>query len=433
MKYLKSTVLLSLFLLSTQGFSKLAIMQGLTNEHSSQISIVHLKQIPITISVRDQDGKSIPINWERDEARSFSDWAVYNFEVNHLEPGQKYQLSVLSDKNEILDNRLFSALTTKPHQVKIALISCVNDYMYWPPIWKQLKRQKPEVIFFLGDNVYADAISAFKHTNDADEAFIWGRYVHTFNKISFFKNDKLTPTFSIWDDHDYGQNNGTSKFKYKKESEAILKAFMARYDYPMTNEPANVVSNGPGISFKLNAFGMDFYFLDDRSFKTDLKADGIVGLLGDAQENWLFSDMGQPSKNPVWIINGMQNFFTYKKGEGYNTSFPADFAQFLQKIKSTSRKVTFLSGDIHFSEILKIESDILGYETREITSSAMHSDSIPGIELVVKNKRKIKATGFWNFVMLDITPPTEQKTYMEYKAKSWGGFPLPLWTESFRL
>ena len=50
------------------------------------------------------------------------------------------------------------------------------------------------------------------------------------------------------------------------------------------------------------------------------------------------------------------------------------FLEFLDELADSDAKVLFLSGDRHFTEIMEIPAEVLGYQTYEFTSSPVHSN-----------------------------------------------------------
>jgi hypothetical protein len=56
---------------------------------------------------------------------------------------------------------------------------------------------------------------------------------------------------------------------------------------------------------------------------------------------------------------------------------------------------------VHFSEISKIEKEILGYSTYEITSSSIHCTNSPGSPYIFPNYRRIAGASARNFILVD--------------------------------
>jgi phosphodiesterase/alkaline phosphatase D-like protein len=131
---------------------------------------------------------------------------------------------------------------------------------------------------------------------------------------------------------------------------------------------------------------------------------------------------------PTWLVSGGQFFappFKLKSGQQVNESFmndyPRNFEILMADLRSSKSPVAFLSGDIHFSEIMKIESDFLGYDTFELTSSPLHAHIFRANDHqdeFFENKRRIKATKDYNFLWVEsfYNPNSE----WEIKVKSLG-------------
>jgi hypothetical protein len=136
--------------------------------------------------------------------------------------------------------------------------------------------------------------------------------------------------------------------------------------------------------------------MDDRSFR-DPQTEK-ASYWGNRQKEWLLAKLGE-SKTPAWIVNGNQFFGGYLKKESFEHNYRADFRHFVDSLKNTEAPVAFASGDVHFSEVMKLEKALLGYSTYEFTSSSMHSYSHNGQR---KNPRRLFFEESDNFVVFDI-------------------------------
>jgi hypothetical protein len=64
--------------------------------------------------------------------------------------------------------------------------------------------------------------------------------------------------------------------------------------------------------------------------------------------------------------------------------------------------VFFISGDRHLAELMKIPKSIFGYETYELTTSAIHASVYPSSWDKTPNPNQIEGTaGSWNYVIMD--------------------------------
>lgn len=363
-----------------------SIMQGMTDETSAQFSLLLPKSVNWQFDIARKDGVKIRISQTSDVAtRPYSTDAAYRLLVEGLELGVSYVLLVKDAGGRVLDQRDFTTLDLSQRKVKIGLVSCILDLFHRDDIWNQLEAQNPDVLMFLGDNVYADR-TGWLNKKPADERQLWERYVITRNRVAFYFKRKLIPVIATWDDHDYGADNGDCTYPCKSESKLVFETF-----FPQVQRPSLI--SGPGISKRFSAFGADFFFLDGRTFRGEGNR-----MFGDQQERWLFSNI---EAKPTLLLNGSVFFGAYTGGESFEGSFGTDFAPFLKKLKSTHGLFSFVSGDVHFSEVMDIEPAVLGYKTVEIVSSGMHSYTFPGHEHRFSNKRRRVSTGAHNFVVFE--------------------------------
>ena len=98
---------------------------------------------------------------------------------------------------------------------KIILGSCLtqeNDQ----PIWGAILKEKSDIFIFAGDNVYGDD----SKKGGVDK--LKKAYLQQKKKIPFKSLKETNEIMAIWDDHDFGKNDGGGKFPYKKESKKLF-------------------------------------------------------------------------------------------------------------------------------------------------------------------------------------------------------------------
>ncbi len=134
---------------------------------------------------------------------------------------------------------------------------------------------------------------------------------------------------------------------------------------------AGVLEAGPGLAKSFQAFGQKILLLDSRSFRSPLGTKGGTHW-GKDQEQWLRTNVMQ-SQTPTWIANGTTFFGAYHGGESVELNHPKSLSRLVEAVKQASQPVIFVAGDKHYSEIQRLESSLLGYETFEVTSSGIHS------------------------------------------------------------
>jgi hypothetical protein len=100
-------------------------------------------------------------------------------------------------------------------------------------------------------------------------------------------------------------------------------------------------------------------------------------------------------------LNGSVFFGAYGEFESFEGDYPTNFREFLSLIKTSGARVAFASGDVHYSEIMDIEPELLGYPTFELVSSSIHSLTLPGHHERFKNPRRRDADSSHNFMIFD--------------------------------
>ena len=99
--------------------------------------------------------------------------------------------------------------------IKIGLGSCL-DQDYPQPIWKSVENEDISYFVFLGDNVYGDSLSGSLKKMERAYAKQKSIFPGFLDEIEIF---------SIWDDHDYGINDGGMDYKNKELAEDMFLKF----------------------------------------------------------------------------------------------------------------------------------------------------------------------------------------------------------------
>ena len=89
--------------------------------------------------------------------------------------------------------------------------SCLHQD-YPQPIWEQVKKQSPNLFIMLGDNVYGDTYGNINNLNNAYQK----------QKLVLEKFKLNLPFLAIWDDHDFGKNDGGNEYIFKNSSKKLF-------------------------------------------------------------------------------------------------------------------------------------------------------------------------------------------------------------------
>ena len=337
----------------------LSVWQGYTASNQASFNILVSKDETLSYFLNNQE----PLHPEL--KREFSSVSLYHLKLENLNPQTTYQLTIKDENLKTVSEKTFKTLNLNQREFTFAVASCMDDKWKKQHIWKELLSFQPDMIFLIGDVVYADKYILEVSFNNLSK-----RYLETIQTLPLYKTSKLTPILAIWDDHDYGMNNGHGNFKYKKE---ITKLFRDFFPLP-TKHPH--LSTGPGISFLLKAKNQNFLFTDSRSFQSPPQSQ-TPSLWGKEQENWILKNL---SKNPTWIISGGQILGRHHRFESFEAGFPDSFKAMMNRIMKAQSPVFFLSGDRHLSELLKIDpvkETWAKYNTYELTTSPIHAKTYP--------------------------------------------------------
>lgn len=259
---------------------------------------------------------------------------------------------------------------------KISCGSCLTQEKK-QPIWKSILKEKSDVFIFMGDNVYGDD----KNSNDLK--LLKKAYRKQKMKIPFEKLRETNEIFSIWDDHDYGKNDGGEEFKNKKEAKEL---FLKFWNIPVDDKRRN--REGLYFSEKRDTeIGVvQFIFLDTRYFRSALKPtdkkwvpkkekyiadyDSKKTYLGNEQWSWLKKVIKEKADIKI-LISSIQ---VLAEGHGFEKwgNLPLEKKRLYDLVDENNiKKLIILSGDRHRAGIYKDKTEN-GNELFELTSSSLN-------------------------------------------------------------
>ncbi len=365
-----------------------SILQGYTSATTAQFTILTPATSGYGYIVKDSTGLSYSVTTTRRETRNHSSVGVDKILVTGLKLGTTFTLTLVSPTTgKVVDERFFKALDLNKTTARFVVGSCMKDTFdnLREEMWDAIAAAQPDVVFLVGDTCYAD------NDNDGSDAGYWRRYVETRSLLSHFRQKTLTPTLATWDDHDYADNNADGTFPKKEMTRDLFKIFW-------DNELQLGLKKGPGVSQVFSAFGQRFFLMDSRYFRSSREETLRPVQWGAAQEDFLFENLSQNSQ-PAILMNGSQFFGGYLKKDAFEYWQGANLKEICKRLSLQQAPVAFVSGDVHFSEVMQIEPSVLGYRSHEFTSSSVHSIGFPGLQNRKKNSRRMDATGVHTFML----------------------------------
>ena len=110
---------------------------------------------------------------------------------------------------------------------RIAFGSCANQFrMRNPAIFYSIANWNPDIFLWLGDSIYADKFS-FPFRFHGNDLSTWEKMYSDFKKDEEYANlINKTMITGVWDDHDYGINDGNKYYPLKNEAKKLFSDFL---------------------------------------------------------------------------------------------------------------------------------------------------------------------------------------------------------------
>lgn len=266
---------------------------------------------------------------------------------------------------------------------KIAFGSCAKETKP-QPVLDVVVAQKPDLFIYLGDNIYGDT---------RDMNVLRAKYAQLGAKPEFQRLRAAVPVLSIWDDHDFGENDAGKDYPFKAESRAIFFDFWkVPVESPRRQHPGIYGSH----VFTAHRRTLQVILLDTRTFRDPLKRTPSPippgsslkndyepdpspekTLLGETQWAWLAEELRRPADVRI-IASSIQFGHEYNGYESW-TNLPREQQRFLDLIVSTQANgVVLISGDVHWAEISR-RSIPGGYALYDVTASGI-TETWPHVE-----------------------------------------------------
>lgn len=227
------------------------------------------------------------------------------------------------------------------------------------PALSRYVEARPDLMLWVGDNVYADTTDDIDYLVACHEALA--------NKPAFQQLRAQSLTMAGWDDHDYGLNNYGKNYRLKTESLAFFRRFWNAEEFIPEDQDGTYHARIFGSGER----ALQVIVLDGRYNRDDPGRDGDT--LGERQWKWLENQLRQPARLRL-IVSGYQVLLDAgTKFESWSY-FPKAQKRLFDLIKATGAEgVVFITGDQHYGEVLRIR-DALGYDAVELMFSGINQE-----------------------------------------------------------
>src|SRR3989338_1148444 len=298
----------------------------------------------------------------------------------------KYEHIKLAKKQQSLLDLPFRGFDSDKKMTLIATGSCA-DQDQPQLIWKSIEKNSPDLFIFSGDTIY----SSTEDTKPPSAQF------KKMNFIYEYRDARLKiPFMAIWDDHDYGQNDGVAN---NPEKDFYRAEFVKYWRYLRYVIPADQKALYHSKVFGPKNHKVQVIMLDTRWDRSALKIntddtynyenpepgtwprpfaptlDHEARILSEEQWKWLEMELRKPAELRLLVssIQVIPNDHNFEKWG----NFPNERQRLFQLLKKTKAKNTvILSGDRHMASIAKNED--AGYPIFEMTSSGLNRPARTG-------------------------------------------------------
>jgi hypothetical protein len=245
-----------------------------------------------------------------------------------------------------------------------------REQLAWPLI--SSRGTDHPLYVWLGDIIYADRPVLMKIRIPAVAEEIEAAYNAQLAKPEYSAFAAATQIIGVYDDHDYGQNDGDKHF-HPPTRQASMQLF-----FDFMGEPADAARRKQNAVYGYYIFGayprrVRIILLDNRTQK-DAYGDALdQDMLGEEQWEWLESILRTTQAEVTFIGAGLQ---ILARGDPWITEswtkMPQSQARLLALIAATrTPAVILLSGDMHFAELNAVTCSPVGYPIYDFTSSGM--------------------------------------------------------------
>ncbi|MEH6373291.1 alkaline phosphatase D family protein [Streptomyces sp. KLMMK] len=416
----------------------------------------------------------IPVSWEVSEDERFSRVvrrgqaaadAEFGYSVHADARGLKagrtywYRFRAGSWVSRAGRTRTAPAAGSSPGQLRLGVASCQQyDEGYYTAL-SHLAREDLDVVFFLGDYIYENAIDARAGDRQLPEG---GRLPDVFAhetvtlqdyrlRYALGKSDPdlqaahaAHPWCVTWDDHEVENNYAAHVSQDNDPTDAFLLRRAAAYRAYWENMPLRLPHpTGPDMRlFRRLRYGRlaQFDILDTRQYRSDQaygdgwkqpgpdSEDPSRTLLGPAQEQWLSN--GFRSSSAVWNVLPQQVAFSRRRLRAQNSplsmdawdGYPAARKRLLDAARTARiTNLMVLSGDshIHLAMDIKEDFDNLSSPTRGVeilgTSISSGADGLEKPEdwesLLAVNPHMAYYAKRRGYVVITLTPSQARVDY----------------------
>jgi alkaline phosphatase D len=341
-------------------------MVGSVTHQSAQFWVRTQGEMDVNVAVQKLGHGSSPTRKNATQTRSGNDFTGI-VRVDGLEPNTEYSYSV-TVRGLVFEGGTFRTAPApgKPAKFHLAFGGGAGFVPPHEKVWNTILDRKPHLLLMLGDNVYIDQPTS-SHRN-------LYTYYRRQSRPEWRKLVANTPTFSIWDDHDFGKNDcsGGPLINEPAWKPKVWKIFTQNWGNPSYGGGPEQ----PGCWYKFSWGDVDFIMLDCRYYRNARGKENAT-MLGPVQKAWLREAL-TACRGKFKVICSSVPWDFRTKGDSQDTwnGFRNEREEIFSWIEQKKLEGVFLmSADRHRSDAWRIERP-KGYDLYEFNSSRLTNQHV---------------------------------------------------------
>jgi len=297
-------------------------------------------------------------------------------EIDGLQSNTKYTYSVGTAAASGADvvwheGGKFKTLAEKGKPIKFRLAfgggaGFVPQHEY---MWDTIRAEEPDVLFLLGDNVYSDAPKMPEMQHYC--------YYRRQSRPEFKQLVANTPTFTIWDDHDFGINDCSGGPAINEPSWKLTVYRVFRNNW--VNPGYGGGERQPGCYYDFYLGDIHFVMLDGRYYR-NLDDEKMPTMLGPVQREWLLGKIRESTGKLLVLCSPVPWVFE-AKGDSRDTwnGFKEERKVIFDSLEERKIDgVLLMSADRHRSDLWKIDRSnsypLYEFNSSRLTNQHVHKE-----------------------------------------------------------
>lgn len=292
--------------------------------------------------------------------------------VGGLQPQTNYEYAVRIDNGSLKFNKdqVFHTFPADGQSSKFS-IAFGGGAGFVPPnerMWDTIRSFRPDALLLLGDNVYIDD----------PESILMQQYTYQRrqSRPEWRALTAQTPTFTIWDDHDFSTNDTWGG------ADIAIPFWKKDWVFPTFRQNwANPGYAGgdsqPGCWYSFRIGDVDFIMLDCRYYRTDPEGSEL-SMLGPVQLDWLMQQL-TAATGTIKVLCSSVPWDFRTKGDSLDTwnGYKDERNEIFDYIaEHRIEGIVLLSADRHRSDAWKIERDghygLYEFSSSRLTNQHVH-------------------------------------------------------------